>query len=706
MGRPRRLYSEQEEEERKERRRALQLEWQRNKLREAIIASSSTASSGSKFLMKKGQIARFGRAMGRPRVYVCSEEERKERRRAQQREWLRNKRHKAAIASSSTASESLAKEEKIARLERRREQNRECNRRRRANATDEDRAREAKRKREARRRQDATPAEQFPGATARFRREFVENPFGVTCDRGHLGPDQFQVAPRRTSREKEKSANDVQDDSEVQESESILPDDGPGWGGSSDESTISANTIKTEPQDYVEQDEEPGSHLASVKSESELYGVDWKPHSLVPALTKDYMDTTEVTFHMNAEPQVSEATQRHDGTAVAVKIEPQDATEVCTEEVPVGTGVDGSSSNGTMAAVTIKTEPPEYVEQDEEPSCHLVSVKSEPECYEEVWQPGNPVPALTKGEPPDHMDVTKVTFHTNPEPQVSQEAQQRGNAAVAVKIEPQDPTEVNDPALLVETGVEGSSGNGMMAAVTIKTEPPEYVEQDEEPSCHLVSVKSEPECYEEVWEPGNPVPALTKGVPPDPMDVSKVTFHTNPEPLVSEEAQQRGNAPVAVKIEPQDPTEVDDPALSTETGLGAAAAKEFQQNAVPLNSIGSYSVLARPPQRVFPSVSDKAQPQVKVIYFRKVEHGIAMQPVVTTLPVAEVQSFLAAESQNPGVVPMWLPGSGPTAVPSREVEQHRALVDLNLPVRPLQHAPSAVSEPQEDLVQFHEVERS
>ncbi|CAN8029717.1 unnamed protein product, partial [Ixodes persulcatus] len=198
MGRPRRLYSEQEAEERKERRRALQLEWQRNKLREAIIASSSTASNGSKFL-----------AVGRPRVYFGSEEERKERRRAQQREWLRNKRRKAAIASSSTAScgsESLAREEEIARLERRREQNRECNRRRRANATDEDRAREAKRKREARRRQDATPDEQFPGATTRFRREFVENPFGVRCDRGHFGPDQFQIAPRRTNRKKEKNA--------------------------------------------------------------------------------------------------------------------------------------------------------------------------------------------------------------------------------------------------------------------------------------------------------------------------------------------------------------------------------------------------------------------------------------------------------------------------------------------------------------------
>ncbi|KAM7300288.1 hypothetical protein ISCGN_020852, partial [Ixodes scapularis] len=47
--------------------------------------------------------------------------------------------------------------------------------------TTTDRATEAKRKREARRRLHSTPAEQFSGATARFRREFVENPFGVTC---------------------------------------------------------------------------------------------------------------------------------------------------------------------------------------------------------------------------------------------------------------------------------------------------------------------------------------------------------------------------------------------------------------------------------------------------------------------------------------------------------------------------------------------
>uniref|UniRef100_A0A6B0V603 THAP-type domain-containing protein n=1 Tax=Ixodes ricinus TaxID=34613 RepID=A0A6B0V603_IXORI len=142
---------------------------------------------------------------------------------------------------------------------------------------------------------------------------------------GHFGPDEFQIAPRRTSSEEEKNANDVQDDSAVQESESILPDDGPGWGGSSDESTISANTIKTEPPDYVEQDKEPGSHFASVKSESQHYLEDWEHNSRVAALTK---------------------------------------------------GLDGSSGNSAMTAVTIKTEPPEHVEQDEEPCSHLVSVKS------------------------------------------------------------------------------------------------------------------------------------------------------------------------------------------------------------------------------------------------------------------------------------------------------------------------------------------
>ncbi|KAG0429303.1 hypothetical protein HPB47_023777 [Ixodes persulcatus] len=91
-----------------------------------------------------------------------------------------------ANAHDAQITDFLAKEH-FARLESlRREQNQRCKGRRRANATDDDRATEAKhkRKREARlaqRRLHSTPAEQFPGATARFQREFVENPFGVMC---------------------------------------------------------------------------------------------------------------------------------------------------------------------------------------------------------------------------------------------------------------------------------------------------------------------------------------------------------------------------------------------------------------------------------------------------------------------------------------------------------------------------------------------
>ncbi|KAM7311061.1 25S rRNA (cytosine-C(5))-methyltransferase nop2 [Ixodes scapularis] len=86
------------------------------------------------------------------------------------------------VYNSQVPVDSLAKEEHIARLESLcREQNQRCKGRRRANATDDDRATEAKHKREARRRLLSSPAEQFPSATARFRREFVDYPFGVTC---------------------------------------------------------------------------------------------------------------------------------------------------------------------------------------------------------------------------------------------------------------------------------------------------------------------------------------------------------------------------------------------------------------------------------------------------------------------------------------------------------------------------------------------
>ncbi|CAN7951362.1 unnamed protein product, partial [Ixodes pacificus] len=122
-----------------------------------------------------------------------------------------------------------------------------------------------------------------------------------------------------------------------------------------------------EPPDHVEQDEEPSS--------------------LVPAFTKDYTDMTKVTFHFNAEPQVSEETLRQHSAAVTVKIEPPDPTEVRTEAVSTGTdmldgfaarqsktvlanarqglcskshlngsGLDGSGGNTATTAVTIKTD--------------------------------------------------------------------------------------------------------------------------------------------------------------------------------------------------------------------------------------------------------------------------------------------------------------------------------------------------------------
>ncbi|XP_042145073.1 uncharacterized protein LOC115332158 [Ixodes scapularis] len=252
---------------------------------------------------------------------------------------------------------------------------------------------------------------------------------------------------------------DVQGDSDTQEIKSILPNSGPGWGSSSDNSLTQAVTIKTDVQGDSDTQE----------SESILPddGPGWDSSS-------DNSLTQAVT--VKTEPQVSEETLGQHSTAVAVKIEPPDPTEVRTEAVSTGTGLDGSSGNTAMTAVTIKTEPPEYVEQDKEPGSNLVSVKSEPEWYEEVWEPGNPVPALTKGEAPDYTDVTKVTFHTNPEPQVSEGAQQCGNAMVAVKTgllsqchftarcdsecwnhllcaEPQDPTEADALAI--------SSGAGM-----------------------------------------------------------------------------------------------------------------------------------------------------------------------------------------------------------------------------------------------------
>ncbi|CAN8032249.1 unnamed protein product [Ixodes persulcatus] len=264
--------------------------------------------------------------------------------------------------------------------------------------------------------------------------------------------------------------------------------------------------------------------------------------------------------------------------------------------------------------------------------------------------------------------MTKVTFHFNAEPQVSEDTRRRYNGAVAIKIEPPDPTEVHtetastatdvrdDFAALqcgtipanarlglcsesytngseilrrilsrdktdratLDAGLDGSSANTVTTAVTIKTEPPGYVEQDEEPSSHLVSVTSEPECYEEVWEPRNPVlPALTKGEPPDHTDLTKVTFHTNPELQISEEAHQRGDAAVAVKIEPQDPMEVDASAISLGAGPGAASSQEVGQHRVLVDP----TVAVWPPWHAAPAVCDKLRLQADVIKFREDERS-------------------------------------------------------------------------------------
>lgn len=94
------------------------------------------------------------------------------------------------------------------------------------------------------------------------------------------------------------------------------------------------------------------------------------------ALQDDSTDGTTVTFHFNAEPEVSQETRRRGSPAVALKME---LPQVQSEAVSTGTELDGSSGSTAMTAVAIKTEPAEFVEEDEEPSSHLGSVTSEPE---------------------------------------------------------------------------------------------------------------------------------------------------------------------------------------------------------------------------------------------------------------------------------------------------------------------------------------
>ncbi|XP_040067411.2 uncharacterized protein LOC115324408 [Ixodes scapularis] len=92
-----------------------------------------------------------------------------------------------------------------------------------------------------------------------------------------------------------------------------------------------------EPQDYIEWDEEPGSHLVPVKPELDYREEYREPISPVLPLTKHYTDVTRVTFHLITEPR-SEENRERDITAAAVKTEPQDPREVGAEAVFAGTG--------------------------------------------------------------------------------------------------------------------------------------------------------------------------------------------------------------------------------------------------------------------------------------------------------------------------------------------------------------------------------
>uniref|UniRef100_A0A6B0VFI9 Uncharacterized protein n=1 Tax=Ixodes ricinus TaxID=34613 RepID=A0A6B0VFI9_IXORI len=550
-----------------------------------------------------------------------------------------------------------------------------------------------------------------------------------------------------------------------------------------------AVTIKTEPPDYVEQDGEPSSHLVSVKSEPDCYEEVGEPNSLDPTFTKDYADVTKVAFHFNAEPQVSEETRRRHNTAVAVKIEPPDPTEVHSKAVSAGTACaapsfalpllphpvvqQSSASQGgprgalqhslpalqhfllllaprnmaapkasissatTTSAVAKRGRgrPRQYTADElrerlnaakrakRQAAKSTLSVKSsktrckspntrraERAAAQRARRQNEAIrkrerEADRKAKRLKRRQASMSTVAANSAVvkyvQGDSDTQESGSMlpndgsgwgssndnssteAVTIKTEPPpcaespDPTEVHSEAVSTGTGLDGSSGNTAMTAVTIKPEAPDYVEQDEDPCSHLVSVKSELECYEEVWEPGNPVPALTNGERPDYTDVTKVTFHAIPELQVSKGAQQCGNAAVAVKIERQDPMEVYAPAIFLGAGLGAGAPTEFQQDLVPTNPIGSYAVAARPLQWVPTSVCDEAQPQANVIYFHNVEqHGIATQPVVVTLPVVAVQP------ERLDVAPPWLVGLGSGAASSQEVGQHRVLVVPTVAVRP------------------------
>ncbi|KAG0438781.1 hypothetical protein HPB47_016875, partial [Ixodes persulcatus] len=153
------------------------------------------------------------------------------------------------------------------------------------------------------------------------------------------------------------------------------------------------------------------------------------PHRPLPKERKRLRDGKMETAH-----ELNGSRELNAMATVTVKTEPQDYTE--RDEEP------GSH------LVSVKSEPQDYVEWDEEPGNHVVSVKPEPDYNEEYREPSSPVPPRTK----DYTDVTSVTFHLITEPQASEENRERDIAAVAVKIEPQDPREVCAEAVSMGTG--------------------------------------------------------------------------------------------------------------------------------------------------------------------------------------------------------------------------------------------------------------
>ncbi|CAN8011752.1 unnamed protein product, partial [Ixodes pacificus] len=526
----------------------------------------------------------------------------------------------------------------------------------------------------------------------------------------------------------------VQGDSDTQESESILPDDGPGWDSSCDNSLMRAVTIKTEPPDYVEEDEEPSSHLVSVKSEPKCYKEVREPNSLVPTFTKDNADATKVTSHFNAKPQASEKTRRRHNTAVAVKIESPDPTEVHSKAVSTKTACiapsftlpplphpavqQSSASQGsqrstpphslpalgqllllstprnmaapeasislapTTSAVAKRGRPRQYTadelrernnaarrakrlaarakRQADKLAIVLKSLnarrakravvqrarrqneafrKREKEAAREserlerqeasissaaatsaVVKPSRPrkytaeelrerKSALQRArrEAARPPKVVKSPDTRRAERAAAQRARRRKaerlklqkasissvatSSAVAKHVQGDSDTQKSGSTLPDDgPGWGSSSDNSLARAVTIKTEPPEYVEQDEEPSSHLVSVKSEPECYEEVREPNSLFPTFTK----DYTDVTRVTFHFNAEPQVSEETLRQHITAVAVKIEPPDPTEVHTEAVSTGTAAQQSPASQGGPHGVPPHSLAAPRNMATP----------------------------------------------------------------------------------------------------------------